>query len=260
MDTLFSRREKLQSEIAEITIIDEAPYELRNYLSLLINNMGLGLKEIRKIICLVVQEAENPNNWGENDYMREEVRLLIENCEWYHVYDVIEAIYKKLSPEKKQIFADEINRYFEKSGIGWKLEGGKILSRGNSQTEFLLRSAYQNLEAKNQKTSTNELKEAINDFSRRPEPDLTGVVQHSNAALECVAREYTQDPNKTLGKIISENPDIFPKPLGEAVFKMWGYASNYGRHVHEGNPPSREEAELMLYISASLCSYLSKKL
>ena len=260
MDTLFSRRENLQAESAEVSIIDDAPYAFRTYLSLLICSIGLGLKEIRKIICLVVQESEDPNNWAENDYMRDEIKLLIENCDWFHVYDIIEAIYDKLSKDKKQTFASELNRYFCKHGYAWKLEDGKILARGNFPIETLFANACQDLKEKEQKTSTNELKEAIKDFSRRPQPDLTGVIQHSNAALECIARECVHNSNKTLGKIINDNPDLFPKPLGEAVEKMWGYASNHGRHIQEGNPPSREEAELMLCISAGLCSYLSKKL
>lgn len=260
MCALFSRRENVVMEIPEISVITDAPDNFRNYLFLLIQQTGIGLKEIRRCVCLAIQEAENPQNWGENGYMSEEIRCLIQECEWFYVYDVIEAIYQKLSKEKQHFFTQEINRFFLKEGIGWKLQDGLIQYRGNEDEELILKTACQNLEQKGQVTSTSELKEAITDFSRRPNPDLTGVVHHSNAALECLARKYADTPNKTLGQIITGKRDCFPQPINEAIHKLWGYASNYGRHVREGNPPSYEDAELMLYLSATLCSYLSKKL
>lgn len=259
MCVLFSRREDVALKVPEVSIITDAPDSLRNYLFLIILQTDLGLKEIRRCLSCY-SRAEDPQNWGENDFMKEEIRRLIQDCEWFYVYDVIEAIYQKLTKDKQETFSQEINRFFCKEGIGWKLQDGLIQYRGNEDGELILKSACQDLEQKGQETSTNELREAIKDFSRKPNPDLTGVIQHSNAALECLARKYADMPNKTLGKIITDKRDCFPQPIDEAIHKLWGYASNYGRHVQEGNPPSREEAELVLYLSASLCSYLSKKI
>jgi hypothetical protein len=107
-------------------------------------------------------------------------------------------------------------------------------------------------------TAANELREAIRDMSRRPEPDVTGAIQHAIASLECVAREVSGS-TETFGKWLANHRDAFPKPLGEYVGKIWGFASERGRHLVENGEPSVEEAELVLGLSATLGSYLTKK-
>ena len=98
------------------------------------------------------------------------------------------------------------------------------------------------------------------DLSKRPEPDLTGAVQHAMAALECTAREITKNPSATLGDILRRHTNLFPKPLNEAVPKLWGYASETGRHLREGRTPTRLEAELIVGVASSCCTYLAGKL
>jgi hypothetical protein len=107
--------------------------------------------------------------------------------------------------------------------------------------------------------SASEIKEAISDLSKRPMADITGAIQHSLAALECVARDVSSDPKATLGKIIHDNPDLFPPPLDKALEKIWGYASEMGRHLSEGKIPTLNEAELLVSISSATCRYLTKK-
>ena len=96
-------------------------------------------------------------------------------------------------------------------------------------------------------------------MSKRPNPDITGSVQHSVAALECLCREISGDEKATLGKLINDNPDIVPRPLNNVVKEIFGFASEQGRHLKEGCAPNYEEAELIVYLSASLCTYLTKK-
>lgn len=108
-------------------------------------------------------------------------------------------------------------------------------------------------------TSQSEIKEAITDLSRRPIPEITGSIQHSLAALECVCREVTRDKKATLGTLINDHPNIVPKPLDDAIKKSGG-SSEQGRHLQEGRHPSYEEAELLVHLSASLCVYLTNKL
>lgn len=80
------------------------------------------------------------------------------------------------------------------------------------------------------------------------------------AALECTAREATDDPRATLGEILKRYPDVLPKPLDDSMVKMWGYASEMARHIREGRTPSRAEAELVVGVSAAACSYLATRL
>jgi len=45
------------------------------------------------------------------------------------------------------------------------------------------------------------------------------------AALECVANTVCGEESETLGQLIKKHPDKFPAPLGDAVSKLYGFAS-----------------------------------
>ncbi len=109
-------------------------------------------------------------------------------------------------------------------------------------------------------TVRQEVHEALRDLSRRPQPDLTGAVQHAMAALECTAREAAGDPRATLGEILKRYPGVLPKPLDDSIVGMWGYASDMARHIREGRTPSQSEAELVVGVSAAACTYLATRL
>ena len=51
-----------------------------------------------------------------------------------------------------------------------------------------------------------------------------------------------------------------PRPLDQALSKIWGYGSEMARHLREGRMPSYEEAELTVMSSAAVATYLEKKL
>ena len=104
--------------------------------------------------------------------------------------------------------------------------------------------------------AANELREALGDISRRPVPDSTGAIQHAMAALEATAREVTGQPNPTLGKLVSRLS--LPPPLDQAVHKLWGYASDRGRHVREQQTIDATEAELIVSVAGSLCAFLAQ--
>ena len=133
---------------------------------------------------------------------------------------------------------------------------GLLERRGEEEFESSVDNARAALEAAALPTAKREIHEALQDLSRRPDPDLTGAVHHAMAALECTAREVVGDPRATLGEVIKRYPDLLPKPL-EAVAKMWGYSSEMGRHVREGRSPAQEETELVVGVAAATCSYLA---
>jgi hypothetical protein len=114
------------------------------------------------------------------------------------------------------------------------------------------------LEQANKPTAAIELREGNADLSRQP-PDFTGAVQHSLAALECVAREHCGD-NATFGKLLERYPDLFPKPLDKGMEKVWGFASEMGRHLREGRTPRVEEAELLVGLATACCTYLARRI
>ena len=103
----------------------------------------------------------------------------------------------------------------------------------------------------------NEIREALHDISRRPEPDVTGAIQHVMSALECTAREMTGQRNLTLGRLVPPL-DLTP-PLDAAVDKLWGYASERARHIREDQSVTTEEAELVVTLTCSLCTFLVRR-
>ena len=45
-------------------------------------------------------------------------------------------------------------------------------------------------------------------------------------------------------------------PMGEAVSKLYGFASEKGRHIKEGGEPAQKEAEFVVGIAATVATYL----
>jgi hypothetical protein len=135
---------------------------------------------------------------------------------------------------------------------------GEIATRGTETFEANVNSAVEALGTSGRVMARHEIHEALGDLSRRPEPDLTGAIQHAMAALECVARDVCGDERATLGEIIKRYPDTIPKPLDESVAKAWGYASEMARHIREGHSPARKDVELIVGLAATVATFLSR--
>jgi len=255
----FSKRYGFKSEPKEIDIREDAPAELRNFIILTLYNLDYKPSFIRDIICQILK-VFHQGNWTEFPNIDYEIKDLINKSPWFKVYDMIEILYKRIDKKHKQKFEEEINEYFFVKGIGWQLIEGTINFRGDEIFESNLRKAEKILDNSGLKTSSDEIKEAINDLSKRPEPDITGSIQHSLAALECTAREISGDKSATLGALIKKHNSIVPKPLDDVISKLYGFASEQGRHLQEGRVPEFNEAELAVSLSCALSSYLARKI
>ncbi len=261
----FSHRHGYAPQEREITIREEAPRELREaVLQLSMNAWLLNLDDVHKVVCKALHRLPDPDNWSGDSVLRE-VRNYIQECEWFKVYDIAEALYEYLaserSPENAQKYEDSLNQYFREKGIGWQMVGGKINTRGPEAFEEAVHEAAETLEAAGRLTARDEIHEAIADLSRRPNPDKTGAIHHAMAALECVARDICGDAGATLGQLLRQHSGklSLPKPLDVAVEKVWGYASEIARHVQEGKAPDYDEAQLIVTLAAAVSNYLSRK-
>jgi len=273
MGDFFSRRHGFRAR-REITVREDAPEALRVGLITVLREMGLSYSQMRELICPILQVFPNLNNWSDVPNIRDEVIGLVRNCEWYRVYDICEAASRYIhqhglamvidygnEPAERDEFSRRLNELFEEHGIGWQMIDGQIVTRGPEEFERAVNQAVARVEETGHQTPKRELEEARQDLSRRPNPDITGTIQHCMAALECIARILSGDERATLGEIIQRRALELgiPRPLDNAIEKMWGYASEMGRHLREGRVPSREEAELLLNISASLINYLLQR-
>lgn len=268
--TSFSRRHGYSGQSAPITVREDAPEALRHAVVQIAAEEGFSTpSEQRTLICRVLRVLPDRNNWSEYPNIAGEVERLVTNCAWYRVYDIAEAFYAEAAVQHSfrtrtgdaGDFESKLNEVLCEQGIGWKMEQGHIVYRGDEPFEQAVTSARQALQHSSRATAQNEVAEALRDLSRRPTPDRTGAIQHSMAALECVARDISGDPKQTLGALLKNHADTLaiPRPLDASVEKAWGYASEVGRHLQEGREPSAEEAELVTTVCAAVVTYLVKK-
>lgn len=267
--TSFSRRHGYSGRAAPITVREDAPEALRHAVVQIAAEEGFSApSDQRAQICRVLRVLPDRNNWSDPN-VAGEVENLITTCEWYRVYDIAEAFCAEASQSQHlgsrrgsaSEFEAKLNEVLCEQGIGWKMERGQVVYRGDEPFEQAVAGARQALLQSNRSTAKNEVSEALSDLSRRPNPDRTGAIQHSMAALECVARDISGDPKQTLGALLKNHGTTLaiPRPLDAAVEKAWGYASEVGRHLQEGREPSAEEAELVTTVCAAVVTYLVKK-
>lgn len=257
----FSKRQGLFTiKEKEITVREDAPEGLRGFIKMAYYDLGKSPSDLRSITSRVLKIPPDSNNWSEFPNIDYEVGQHLENCDWYLVYDIIETIIQKLNSQEKTTFIEEINEYFITNGIGWKIVNGLIETRGDEVFETAVKTVISVLETAKLATAKTEIREALNDLSRRPTPDITGAIQHSLACLECVTREVTGDTKSTLGDLMKKFPGIIPSPLDQAVTKIWGFTSEQGRHLREGQAPEYLEAELVVEVTSAIATYLGKKL
>lgn len=183
---------------AEISIREEAPEGLRRTLLDIATQTGWDYDDLLSVASRIGKQPWEPSEpiiAGKQS--RLQVASLVSKWEWYMVYDFIEALYDRMTgwdiPGTEPThpcndFHDLLNGYFRHAGIGWELRGGKIISRGSEAFETVIRRTAPALNESRQDTARKEIHEALNDLSRRPNPDITGAIQHAMAALECIAR------------------------------------------------------------------------
>lgn len=258
MTERFSDREGYRPPAVPITVREDATPELQGAILILAQEAAMSPSDMRDVICQVLLVTPDSSNWSEYPNIWNEVHRLLAHAPWYKVYDIAEALYARiLSYSAAATFARRLNEYLVENGIGWELRDGKIVHRGSEAFVKSTQDAPRILEESGFQRAANELKEALGDISRRPEPDSTGAVQHAMAALEATAREVTGQPNPTLGKLIGRLS--LPAPLDQAVHKLWGYASDRGRHVRERQNIDAAEAELIVSVAGSLCAFLAQR-
>ena len=256
MTKRFSDREGYRPSPKPITVRDDAPPSLRGAVPMLVRN-SIGSSTAREVVCEVLLVSPDPGNWSEKNIW-EEVTCLINEAEWYKVYNVIEALHEmleKFNHERAARFQRRLNDFLIEQGIGWELHEGQIVRRGSEAFAKSTREIPVRLERLGLERAAREMREAFRDISQRPQPDITGAIHHAMAALEAAARKVTGQSSPTLGKLI---PMLgLPAPLDQAVHKLWGFASEYGRHAREGQNADSAEAELTVTVAGALCEFVA---
>ncbi len=90
--TTFSTRHGLSRPDAEITIRQDAPSEMRDALVSVAYHCGFKPSTLRDLLCRILYRAPDKGNWSEFPNIDGEVRDLLADCEWFEVYDFVEAL------------------------------------------------------------------------------------------------------------------------------------------------------------------------
>jgi AbiJ N-terminal domain 4 len=201
----FSRRQGYAGQPAEITIREDAPENLRLFVLEAARDLGLRPNAFRDVVCSVLEERPDRSNWSEYPNIWGEVEGHVFHCEWFLVYDIIERICSHFqcwddahggSEEKAREFADALNDFFVRKGIGWQVLNGEIVTRGPEAFEEVVETARTTLEDAGRPTAARHIHDARQALSRRPLPDLPGAAYHSVESLECVARDVMEIPKR----------------------------------------------------------------
>jgi hypothetical protein len=282
MNQSFSERHPHIEPEVPITVREDAPQALRDAIPRLAEQAGLSWSTQREIVCDVLLRAPDRDNWSEWPNIAYEVMRLINECPWWQVYDIVERYWEALGApshgewstpnthrpnERQSAFAEKLNRVFRLNGIGWVMQpDGTIETRGEPLTQTALTAAQHLVREAGWSNTVRELEQAHADLSRRPEPDVTGVIQHASAALESVVRQITGS-SQTLGQAAkqidySRYPPVLRDVLQTALSKLYGYASSDqggGRHGSEAIQVDRADAALFLGMVGCAIEYLVAK-
>jgi hypothetical protein len=214
----FSKRFNYGGEAKEITVREGAPEGLRYVVLDTARQLDWAPSSLRVVLCRVLRVRPDEDNWSEFPNIWGEVQQLMYGCEWFKVYDIIEALHARFEKNDSESgqqdakqFATAINSFFIEEGIGWQLANGEIVTRGTETFEAVVTEATATLAASERPTAARHLHEALQDLSRRPQADLPGAVYHAMGTLECVVRDLTGDEKATLGEALKWHPGLLPK-------------------------------------------------
>lgn len=220
-------------------------------------------KGTREALCRGLKKLPDSQNWSKDNIVSE-VHSLIQDAEWYQVYDGAEAIADEIlrrhMVDEYALYEEELNRTLEESSVGWRMVNARFEVRGDEASQAVQDHSLTQIAESGLTVATSEMKEAIAALSRRPVPNLSGAVVHAFLALESIARHCTGDPKSTLGDILKKHPDMLTEPLKSAAEKLWGFASNEARHGSENRNLDPVEVELVVGTAAVLSSFLVRKL
>jgi len=267
MPKRFSARYGFDAIPPKITIVRDFPIEHREAVIRIAKQLGTDTVLLREAMLEVLITGIDTSDWN-HDYIWPKLIYALDECDWPEVYEISEEIYKIMKSthtsfgksvriDRQQEYMERLNHFFMKKGFGWEMRNGLIEYRGSEPFRIATISAEQSLQDRGFDHSANEIREAMRDLSRRPEPDLAGAVYHATQALEAIAGIDTKSSGKSLGKMI---PSLnLPAPLDEATHKLWGFVSGYVRHGDEEKQIDEEEAEMAVTIACALTTFIAKR-
>ena len=115
-ESFFQRHGFKQLNEIPISIRTDAPDELRGEVVELAYECGFRPISLRPVICRAFRKRPDKNNWSEYPNIDGELRSLLDNYDWYRVYDAIDAISTSMRDDpfsyEYEKFETGLNEYF----------------------------------------------------------------------------------------------------------------------------------------------------
>jgi hypothetical protein len=244
----------------------------------------VGTKYLIERFCRVMKK-ERPTSYTDSWYCRDILKGLVDDCAWYHFYDLIELVAKDLlaatkSKDKHKSpytgypsfikewidrfgfgqYRTKVNALFEEEHIGWRLTESGLVSRllpneieqGLKATEKALKGRFD--------PALQHYEKARRYLFERPF-DPENAIKEIVTALESVALVLSPTRVATLGDAAKalKKQQAAPDMLLLVIERVWAYA-NAEPGVRHGKPVSpratRREADFTFHTGAALMRYL----
>lgn len=193
------------------------------------------------------------------------IEKIVMDCEFWQFYDICEVIrsYPETNGERVKL-AQQMNALFTEERLGFEFREDKIEKVGSGFIDAQIKEARYLLKEPEFKGADEHFEKAIKAINIRPNPDVENCIKDAVAAIESVGRVIVNDENALLSEIIKNmaRTNVIPKPLDEAIQKVYAYRGNEPGVAHGATTSSKVpvyEAEFVLAMSAAIIIYLVEK-
>lgn len=218
--------------------------------------------DLYKAICVALRIPLSRRIYEEYK-ASEAVEAQISTCNWWQFYDICEVMLKKAEYSRGAL-SSQINTLFAEEHLGFEIRNGIVEKVGSGFIDARIKEARYLLKEPEFKGADYLFEKALKAINVRLDPDVENCVKDAVAAIESVGRIIANDGNALLSNIIKDmsKTGVIPKPLDEAIQKVYAYRGNEPGVSHGlvGDPRvTVDEAEFVLAMSAAIIVYLVKK-
>jgi AbiJ N-terminal domain 4 len=228
----FSLRHGIEAEPSQ-PIFEDAPKRLRYFVLEYLRNTihdHEAVALVARALCLpeLIGSGAGRTVW-------ETLQPYIFKCEWWEVYNILEATYVDLAEKSdgwEEDFAEKLNRVFSEESIGWKMDPrGRLQRLLPEAIQVEAERVFGELQIPRFAPALAHMQAAHDAYNFRPRRDLE-VCSSAFDALESVAKEVFSMPTATFGAVIKEagKKDIFAPETLSVLEKLYGLANNHFRH------------------------------
>ncbi len=175
-------------------------------------------------------------------------------CDWFEVYDFIEAI----SLDSSELLSDEarewINQVFEEQNAAYRFVSKEIAEITDQQEIEAIEDGLEHPE----KPVRLHLEAALRMLSDKQAPDYRNSVKESISAVEAACRLVNGNTSATLGGALKKIRNLHPA-LSKAFDQLYGYTSDASGIRHsliDDTNITYADAKFMLVACSAFVSYL----